>query len=659
MKYLITLFIVAIFAVITFSFKNTDRASSDHVKGEMLIQLNPYSGIESENMISTLTDDFSSIGFEPVELISNRMKVWLVKFNPEIDSDEEALKSVRDHQYIQLAQFNHFIEMRETIPNDQDFYQQWNYKNTGQMGGEVGADIKATEAWDINTGGVAATGDTMIVAVVDGGCDLDHPDLNLWKNYHEIPLNGIDDDNNGYVDDYNGWNAYNNTPGIYDDDHGTHVTGIVAAKTDNATGIAGLNWNAKVYPIAGSSTIETTVVRAYSYILEMRTLFNETNGAKGSLIVATNSSFGVNQGQPEDYPIWGAMYDSMGMVGILSAGATANANWDIDVIGDVPTAFDSDYLVSVTNTTRMDEKNQNAAYGLTTIDLGAPGTQVYSTRQSGSYGFKSGTSMASPHIAGATAYLLSAADADFFNNYLANPSAYILKIKQYILDGVDYLPTLQGKTVTGGRLNLLSSLFVMQNPPIMQLTPDSIVMTIAQFFEDSTIAYIENIGGSPLNYSVEVEGDPEWILLNKHEGMVEKFQSDSLLVTLSPNNLAPGVYYSNLCFTYNYYNYDTIPVKLTVMQYTGVSDNNIRDLDAEVYPNPFFNELRFNINMETSGNLVIEIFDAGGKKISTLFNEKFSAGNHEIYSDVSLDSGIYYCTINSGKQWMVKKLIRF
>jgi hypothetical protein len=104
-------------------------------------------------------------------------------------------------------------------------------------------------------------------------------------------------------------------------------------------GVSGVDWKAKVMPVVGSTTTESVAVAAYTYVLECRRLYNETNGAKGAFVVVTNSSFGVNQGQPANFPLWCAMYDSLGKQGILSVCATANNNWDIDVLGDIPTAL--------------------------------------------------------------------------------------------------------------------------------------------------------------------------------------------------------------------------------------------------------------------------------------------------------------------------------
>ena len=336
------------------------------IPGEIIVQL------RQTDDLTQLEKSFSSVDLQVMEMISKRLHLFLVGFNPVKVDGEFMLSSLKNSPVVLKAQYNHRVELRESIenwPDDTNFGQQWDMHNTGENGGVAGADIDALRAWDITTGGVTALGDTIVVAVIDGGCSINHADLNLFKNRNEIMSNGIDDDENGYIDDYHGWNAYNNSGTIPDHAHGTHVSGSVGARGNNGIGVSGVNWNVKVLPIAGSSTVESVVIKAYAYAYEMRALYDQSLGQKGAFIVATNSSFGVNNGQPEDYPVWEAMYDSLGSLGILNAGATANANVNVDVVGDIPTAFDTPWLITVTNTTNKDEKFSVAAYGTNTIDL--------------------------------------------------------------------------------------------------------------------------------------------------------------------------------------------------------------------------------------------------------------------------------------------------
>lgn len=431
---------------------------NNYVPGEIIVMLK-----HGENP-AVLSRAFGFAGMHQKEALVEYMNIWLYEYNNSAIDAGLILNELRKHSSVAVAQFNHYVTERSVLmPNDPSFAQQWALNNTGQSGGTPDADIDGPEAWNLGTGGLTAAGDTIVVAIVDGGAYLTHPDVSFWKNWYDIPSNGIDDDNNGYIDDNNGWNAVNQNGTISGNTHGMHCSGIAGAIGNNSTGVCGVNWNVKIMEVVGSSSTEAVVVRAYGYVLKQRRIYTQTNGQRGAFVVSTNSSFGVDYGQPANYPLWCAFYDSLGTAGILNACATANLNINIDVQGDIPTACPSEWMVSVTNTTNTDAKNSGAAYGLTTIDLGAPGTNIYSTYTSNGYGNLTGTSMATPHVAGAIAFMYSVAPLTWIQSYKTSPGPYSLQVKQKLLQGVDIIPALQNNTVSGGRLNLYNSALLMQN----------------------------------------------------------------------------------------------------------------------------------------------------------------------------------------------------
>ena len=422
---------------------------STYVENEFIIWLEP--GVDASGFAVQ-----SNAEIEPKRLLSQRLNIWLFETNDRAESHEAKMERLSKNPDVRVIQNNHTnIYLRESIPNDPYYYQQW-----------APAIMQLPLAWEMfTTGGVTAMGDTIVVAVIDGGAYLSHEDLSFWKNAHETPNNGVDDDGNGYVDDYDGWNAYSHNGSVISNNHGTHVSGIIGAVGNNATGVSGVNWNVKIMPVCGSSGNESVVVEAYSYVLEMRARYNETNGAEGAFVVATNSSFGVDYGKPQNYPIWCAMYDEMGNVGILSCGAGPNLNVNVDVVGDVPSTCPGDYLIGVTNTTSADVKYNSAGYGINNIDIGAPGTSIYSTIPNG-YGNMTGTSMATPQVTGTIALMYAAMTEELILACKEDPANFCLTVRESLFEGADHLASLEGLVADARRLNAFGAIESLLNVTI-------------------------------------------------------------------------------------------------------------------------------------------------------------------------------------------------
>lgn len=449
---------IVVIALLIFSLNSSTTSQNDlsnlyednnYKEGELIVMF------KSNINAGSFANNYQNLDLRIKEVLVKDMNIYLLEYDATKSGAVDALVSVMRSNDVAVAQFNHFVKERSLIqPNDTRFNEQWDKHNTGQSGGTPDADIDAPEAWDIATGGVTALGDTIVLAIVDGGQQVNHPDLNTWRNWAEIPGNNIDDDNNGYIDDINGWNAISNNGTILSDQHGTHCAGIAGARGNNNQGVAGVNWNVKTMPIVGSSGTESIVIKAYGYVLKQRKIYNQTNGSQGAFVVATNSSFGVDFGQPSNFPLWCAFYDSLGAAGILSAGAGPNQNVNIDVVGDIPTACPSNFMIAVTNTTRTDAKSSGAGYGPINMDLGAPGTDILSTYPTNTYGLSTGTSMATPQVTGAVGLMYGGASTLFIQLARNDPDSAALLFKQFILSTVDTIPSLSAITLSKGRLNL-------------------------------------------------------------------------------------------------------------------------------------------------------------------------------------------------------------
>jgi hypothetical protein len=375
---------------------------------------------------------------------------------PEKEGNKILEDWLNQQPFVESWGYNQYVQKRET-PDDEYFDLQWGLKLIG-----------AEDAWEVATGGLDILGNEIVVAVLDDSYELSHPELDgrIFINEGEIPDDGIDNDDNGYIDDYQGWNTTDgNDNHPLTDNHGTAVSGIIGAKTNNQLGIAGINWQVKILPISGIST-QAEVIGGYQYVLNMRKRYNESNGAKGAYIVATNYSAGIDNafGTEPQYKSWCDMYEALGDAGVLSTGATANKNVNVDADGDMPTTCPSPFLMSVTNIDMNDTKVTNSGFGLLNIDLGAPGKGTLALDKDAGFDQSfGGTSAASPHVAGAIALLYSVPCSTVANLGLQNPRQAAEIIRDAIYEGVSSNSTLDGITKTGGRLDIYGAIIALQN----------------------------------------------------------------------------------------------------------------------------------------------------------------------------------------------------
>lgn len=366
------------------------------------------------------------------------LEVWRVKKG----TLDEALKVLSAEPDIAYAEPD-YTQYALATPNDPRYGELWGLHNTGQTGGVVDSDIDAPEAWDIASGT-----SEVVVGVVDTGVDYNHEDLaaNIWTNPGEIPGNGLDDDGNGFVDDVHGWNAYANHGNPMDDhDHGSHCSGTIGARGNNGKGVAGVNWDVKIMGLkflsATGSGSTTDAIEAINYAVTMK-----NRGV--NIRVLSNSWGGGDFSQ--------ALLDAINAAAaadILFVAAAGNSTVNTDTSPNYPSSYDAPNMLAVASTDYRDALSSFSNYGATTVDLGAPGSSILSTTPGNTYQVFSGTSMATPHVSGAAALLAS-----------IDPSLTYSEIKSFLMNNVDPIPALNGKCVTGGRLNVAKAVNAVGPP---------------------------------------------------------------------------------------------------------------------------------------------------------------------------------------------------
>lgn len=348
----------------------------------------------------------------------------------EIVTEYSALPEVEYAEKISVISLDHTGGGKHLHAADPRFSEQWALANEGQDGGKAGADISAMRAWAVTTGS-----NNIVVAVLDSGVDYNHEDLvnNIWRR--PASIEAYQDRELGVIEDEQGYNAIENTGDPFDQNgHGTHCAGIVGAEGDNNIGVAGVNWKVQIMPLkfmnAGGFGTTKDAIEAINYAINRKKA-----GVNVRVISASWGSI-VRSKALED------VIKKANEADILFVAAAGNATTDNDRRPHYPASYSVPNVISVAALDRNDLLAPFSNFGGKSVHIAAPGKDVLSTWLGNEYESKSGTSMATPVVAGAAALVLS-----------AQPSLSTAQLKSLLLNSVDKLPSLNGKVSSNGRLN--------------------------------------------------------------------------------------------------------------------------------------------------------------------------------------------------------------
>jgi subtilisin family serine protease len=434
--------------------------------------------------------------------------------NADLDTVTKAIKLLSNEKvnYVEPD----YIVFASLVPNDMRFPEMWGLDNNGQSSGLTDADIDAPEAWNRSTGSRS-----VLVGVIDSGIDYTHPDLqaNMWTNPGEIAGNNIDDDGNGYVDDIRGWDFANedNDP-IDDNNHGTHCAGTIGAVGNNAVGVTGVCWQVSLVGLkflsssnrgATSDGIEAT---AYATRLGCTLTSNSWVGG------------GYSQG------LYNAI-NAANIAGIPFIAAAGNTASDNDSLPNYPSNYDLPNVIAVASTTRSDLLSNFSCYGASSVDLAAPGSSILSSVPGAKYSLFNGTSMATPHVAGAMALLKS-----------YKPSLQSADLIELIMNSVDPLTVLEGKMVSGGRLNVDRTLV---NADSMTVSTGSFIAVGdvgGPFTPSKQIYTVKNRSASAISWLASA--NVGWATVSPSGGVLAPGESMQVMVNLHSSvvGLANGTY---------------------------------------------------------------------------------------------------------------------
>jgi subtilisin family serine protease len=447
----------------------TKRRRPDFVPGEALVRFKPGRAFEGRAIISVPRGEVSAAP-EDIEQLSVQIDRFagsdLVEgLRLAHTSSDDTLRTVAALQTradVVYAEPN-FIRHVDRTPDDPSFNQLYGMNLIG-----------VPQVWDSTQGG-----HDIVVAVIDEGIDRTHQDLqaNIWTNPSPGSIPGISGDVNGY-------DFRDDTGNIVPESHATHVAGTIGAVGNNALGVTGVNWQVSLMSLrfisetAGSGTT-ADAIKAYNYVKQMRDLWSSSNHIKGADIRAVNASYGGGgYSQAEADAI-----NAMGQSGVLFLAAAGNDATDTDVHPSYPADYSLPNVMSVAATTSTDTLAGFSNFGRHSVLIGAPGSGILSTLPNNAYGFLSGTSMATPHVAGGAALLCA-----------ANRSLSISQLRALLAFNGDPIVALQGRSLTGRRLNVFKSLQAMNEN---DTTPPG----------TATIIPVESQSGRTINLSWIASGD--------------------------------------------------------------------------------------------------------------------------------------------------------
>jgi len=418
------------------------QGSESYVEGELLVKFTPAMNATARDAALNSRRAVRLRRFARLNLDHVRL--------PSTVTMPEAIAAFQSMPGIAYAQPNYIRHAIQTAPPNDPLWLD------GSLWGLQ--KIQAQQAWSNFT-----TGDgSVIVASIDTGIDYTHPDLapNMWRNPYETPGNGIDDDGDGYIDDVYGINTANHNSNPYDDQgHGTHTSGTIAAVGNNNEGVAGVNWNAKLLSCkfldASGSGTDAGAIECFDYIVALR--------ARGENIRVTSNSWGSSRSSEPVSLALKAAIDAAGALGIINIFGAGNDGTDNDASPFDPASYDSPSIVAVASSGTNDRRSFFSNYGATSVDLAAPGENILSTYPGGAYEYLSGTSMATPHVAGVAALLAK-----------LDPSLTAEGMKTLLLDNVDLSTRWTGKVASGGRLNAYRAAAAVgasaNTPPAVSIT---------------------------------------------------------------------------------------------------------------------------------------------------------------------------------------------